>query len=222
MRVTEGYARPGRHRRRAWAAGNRGNAAARLELERAIHAEVARELAGSRPLLDCGCGTGWLLRSLADAGVAADRLHGVDLDPGRVEAARARVPGARVAAADMTRLPYGDNRFGAVFFVMSLSSLGGDDVEQALAEARRVLAPGGMLVVYELRLANPLNPTTRRVGGSRLGAPGLVPVVSRTLTLLPQVGRRLGPLTPWLRPLLSRVRGLHSHRLTVQHKPDHR
>lgn len=220
MRVTEGYARPGRHRRRAWAAGNRGNAAARLELERAIHAEVARELTGSRPLLDCGCGTGWLLRSLADAGVAADRLHGVDLDPGRVEAARARVPGATVAAADMTRLPYGDDRFGAVLYVVSLSSAGDRDaVRAALREGERVLGPGGVLLCYEPRVPNPLNRSTVRVTGADLRAAGVAPTRSTALTLLPPLGRRLGPFTGALHGWLSGVPPLRSHVLMTHVAP---
>ncbi|MEX2414336.1 MAG: class I SAM-dependent methyltransferase [Thermoleophilaceae bacterium] len=220
MRPTEGYARPGRRRRRAWAADNRGNAADRRELEGAIHAEIAREVGGSRPLLDCGCGTGWLLRSLADSGVAPDRLHGVDLDPARAEAARARAPGANVAVADMTRLPYGNDLFGAVLFVVSLSSAGDRDaVRAALGEARRVLAPGGMILCYEPRIPNPLNRSTVRVTTADLAAAGATPVDRRTLTLLPPLGRRLWRATPALHPLLSGIAPLRSHWLGVHRKP---
>lgn len=212
--------RPRPRRLRAWAADNPGNAAARAELERAILAGVAGELDGARPLLDCGCGTGWLLRALADAGVEPGRLHGVDLDPGRVEAARARVPGATVAVADIGRLPYGDGELGAVLFVVSLSSLGDREaIRAALREGGRVLAPGGVLLCYEPRIPNPLNRSTRRVTRRDLRAAGVAPTRSTALTLFPPLGRRLGPLTGALHGRLSALPPLRSHLLMTHVAP---
>lgn len=220
MRATQAYAHPRRGRRRAWASDNPGNAAARRELLAAIRDVAADRLARDAPLLDCGCGTGWLLSALAEAGVAPDRLHGVDVDPARVESARARVPGATVAVADMTRLPYGDGLFDAVFFVVSLSSMGSREAAHAaLKEGRRVLAPGGALIVYEPRLPNPLNRATVLIGNRDLAAAGVEPTDRRGLTLLPALGRRLGRTTNWSYPLLLRLPPLRSHRLAVHRKP---
>jgi ubiquinone/menaquinone biosynthesis C-methylase UbiE len=167
-------------------------------------------------VLDVGCGTGWCLAGLAAAGAEPQTLHGVDLDAARVEAARARVAGALIEVGDARSLPYAAHTFGVVLLVVVLSSLqGAPDAVTALREARRVLAPGGVLLVYEPRLPNPLNFRTRVVRDRDLDMAGLVPRTEQSLTLLPQLGRRLGRLTPVLHPTLSRVPALRSHRLVI-------
>jgi ubiquinone/menaquinone biosynthesis C-methylase UbiE len=220
MRPAEGYGGRPRRRREAWSIDNPGNRAARRELLTAIEDVAAVEIAGPRPLLDCGCGTGWLLEALAEGGVAPERLHGVDRDGGRVAAARERVPRATALVGDAMRLDYPNDTFAAVFFVVSLSSMGGRHaVRAAMAEGRRVLAPGGALVIYELRVPNPFNRGTRLVGDDDLTAAGVAPEHERSLTLLPALGRRMGAMTASLHPRLSRLTFLRTHRLIVARKP---
>jgi SAM-dependent methyltransferase len=202
--------------RGAWSADNPGNRAAREELFGAIRRAAAAQLAGDGDLLDCGCGTGWLLEALAADGIAPRRLYGVDADSGRVAATQRRVPGAAVDVAAAQALPFDDGAFGAVFMVVSLSSMGSKEaVLAALAESRRVLTPDGALFVYEPRFPNPLNRRTRLLRRADLAAAGLTPSESRSLTLLPPLGRRLGRFTPDLHPRLSALPPLRSHRLLV-------
>ena len=138
--------------KRAWSAANPGNRAARRQLLAAILAAAEPQLRGDGALLDCGCGTGWLLEALVEAGVDVSRLHGVDADPNRAAAAACRVPGSRAITAEAGDLPYPDSSFDAVFCIVSLSSFGSSSATRvALAETRRVLAPGGVLVIYEPR-----------------------------------------------------------------------
>lgn len=180
---------------------------------------TAPEIEGSSPLLDCGCGTGWLLDALAEAGVTPARLHGIDVNPERVAAARTRVPEAALVAADARSLPYPDSTFGAVFQIVALSSMGDRAATRlALEESWRVLTGGGALAVYESRLPNPLNTETRTLRRTDLA--GCVPaaVTSRSLTLLPPLGRRLGRWTGVAHPALSHVALLRSHRLLVLRK----
>jgi SAM-dependent methyltransferase len=211
--IYDRYARSPR-RRRAWAADNPGNVAIRGELLSYILRLARAQIESSGPILDLGSGTGWLLRALANAGVSAQRLTGLDVQPSRVAAARQAVPGARVMVADVRRLALPDGEFSLVLMLTLLSSLGSAGaVRQALAEARRVLAPGGLLLCYEPRVPNPLNRRTRLIGDGDLAAAGIVPHEDTTLTLVPALARRLGRRTPERYARLARLRALRTHRL---------
>jgi ubiquinone/menaquinone biosynthesis C-methylase UbiE len=198
---------------RRWAADNPGNQAIREEVAAAAlrAAEPALRVGGD--VLDAGCGTGWWLARLLEAGVAAERLHGIDRDAARVAAAGQRAPGARVVEGDVRSLPYADGSFGAVFMLTVLSSV--DDAAAAAAEAWRVLAPGGLLVIWEPRAPNPVNRATQLVRPGDLAGIVGAPRSSETLTLLPWIARRLGRRTADWYPRLAAVPALRTHRLTV-------
>lgn len=208
--VYAGY-RADPRKRRAWDAQNRGNAAIREELARAVLDLVAAELAGEGMLLDVGCGTGWWLERLLREGVAAERLLGVELLPERARAARARVPGARIERADSRQLPFPDGGCSLVSMFTVLSSMGSSsEVRAALREAWRVLAPGGAVAVWEPRWPTP-NRHTRLVSPGELrSALGVKPSV-RTITLAPPLARSMGGLYG----PLARMAPLRSHHLMV-------
>jgi SAM-dependent methyltransferase len=91
-------------------------------------------------VLDVGAGDGTLLATLRDLGWT---VHGLDFDERAVEAAASR--GVEVQLGDPRKLPYADTSFDAV--VMSHVIEHVEDPGVVLAEAWRVLAPGGELVV---------------------------------------------------------------------------
>jgi SAM-dependent methyltransferase len=218
-RVYGGYARSER-KRRAWAAGNPGNAAIRAELAELALRRAARHLDRDGAIVDLGCGGGWWLGELVQAGVAPERLHGVDLLAGRLQRARVAAPGADVRPADVRALPFEDAGFELAFAFTVLSSLpDAASVEAALGEASRILSPGGLLLCYEPRIPNPLNRETRliSIGELRTGLGGELEVTP--LTLLPALARRLGPRTARLYPRLARARPLLTHRLVAWNKP---
>lgn len=118
----------------------------RASVQRAVRERVLDLLAeaapGARRALDVGAGTGALLARLAAARPALAAVA-VDLAPGMCAAARTAVPRAAVATADAEALPF---RGGAFDLVVSTSTLQWlPRLAPALAEARRVLAPGGVL-----------------------------------------------------------------------------
>lgn len=112
-----------------------------------IDALVGELFAGLPPaakVLDVGCGTGEHLQRAVDAGLSA---FGVEPAPAMLDIARRNVPGARVTQGVATDLPFGDGEFDLLVMVEVLRYLDRPDTEKALAEARRVLKPGGQLFV---------------------------------------------------------------------------
>jgi len=208
-RVFTGY-RDDPRRRVAWDAGNPGNAAIRDELARATLAALAERDSGGL-LLDAGCGSGWWLQRLRDEGIAANRLAGVELLADRAQVARERVPGAHVLCDDIRRLPFEPDSCAMVTLFTVLSGMASAaDVQSALAEARRVLAPGGAVVVWEPRVIT-RNPDTRLIRRRELHR-GLGPNVrARSITVAPPLARRAA----WAYTGLAALPPLRSHRLFV-------
>jgi SAM-dependent methyltransferase len=100
--------------------------------------------------LDIGTGTGRLLELLAprvDAGLGIDASRTM-LALARVRLARAELCHCAVRLADMYALPLPDGCFDLVVLQMVLHYA--EDPAAAMAEARRVLAPGGRLLVVDL------------------------------------------------------------------------
>ena len=207
---TERDASPPRGRSR-----NPGDQAVLDGLRRALDAIASDQLSGTGRILDVGCGTGGWLRGLSDV-VDSRRLYGVDVSAEALRVANERVPGATLAVADARKLPFEAGEFELVLmFTVLMFVPKGRDTEQAVHEAERVLAPGGLLVIYDMRMPNPFNPSNRLIRRGEIP----LPAQSKTLTLFPPLARRLGPLTPIAYPLLENVAPLRSHRLWWYQKP---
>jgi ubiquinone/menaquinone biosynthesis C-methylase UbiE len=104
---------------------------------------LAGDLTGRR-VLDVGCGQGELLRG-AGARFECART-GVDFAVTRLSAAMDGARPIRLVAHDLARpLPFADGAFDVVFCTETLEHLKGPAA--CLAEIRRVLAPGGRLIV---------------------------------------------------------------------------
>jgi ArsR family transcriptional regulator len=119
--------------------------------EREVEAALARLFEGGRipALLDIGTGTGRVLECLASR---VERGVGVDSSREMLAVARARLAAARhahchVRQADMYALPMLDGSFDAVTLHLVLHYA--DRPAAVIAEAARVLKPGGRLVVVD-------------------------------------------------------------------------
>jgi SAM-dependent methyltransferase len=86
----------------------------------------------------------------------ADEVVGIDVSSAVVDAARARHPALSGRTADVRALPFEDAEFDAVFSNSTLDHFDTpEEIVTALGECRRVLRPGGQLIVT---LDNPWNP----------------------------------------------------------------
>ncbi|MGW2345074.1 class I SAM-dependent methyltransferase [Streptomyces sp. NPDC001661] len=95
----------------------------------------------ARTLLDLACGTGLVTRHLTRPD--GPRPIGIDRASGMLRAAAPRLSGAAFQA-DARHLPFADGTFDAVTAVWLLHLL--DDAAPVIAEAARVLRPGGVFV----------------------------------------------------------------------------
>jgi ubiquinone/menaquinone biosynthesis C-methylase UbiE len=150
----------------ARAAGYEGGWLGRLHQQIADRtAELALGVAPApQRVLDVGCGTGYLLRRLADRCPDAAELTGVDPASAMIAAARAAAADDRLRWREGTAeaLPFADGAFDLVVSTTSFDHWA--DQRAGLRECARVLAPGGWLVLTDL-FSPLLLPTL--VGGRR-------------------------------------------------------
>ncbi len=97
---------------------------------------------------DLGCGTGHLAGLLAPN---VKKVIGVDQSPAMLKAAQKRLErfsNVELLEGDITKLPIASGACDAVLLVLVLTYV--DAYGEALKEAKRVLKPGGQLVVIDL------------------------------------------------------------------------
>jgi SAM-dependent methyltransferase len=106
--------------------------------ERVVRGLVRKYARPDLPILDAGCGTGLNLRHLPAGSV------GLDINPRNVETVTRRLPHQQCVLGDVEAMPFADASFGTVVCTEVLEHV--PDPRRALAEIRRVLMPGGVLI----------------------------------------------------------------------------
>ncbi|MFI6347740.1 class I SAM-dependent methyltransferase [Streptomyces sp. NPDC050560] len=101
-------------------------------------------VAGGGPVADVGCGPGHFTAHLRELGVDA---FGIDLSPAMIDVARRDHPGLRFEVGSMTDLDLADASVTGLLASWSLIHVPDDAVPTVLAHFRRVLRPGGPLLL---------------------------------------------------------------------------
>lgn len=100
--------------------------------------------AGGGPVADVGCGPGHITARLHELGVDA---FGIDLSPAMIDLARHDHPGLLFEVGSMTDLRLADASVTALLACWSLIHVPDSEIAGVLGHFRRVLRPGGLLLV---------------------------------------------------------------------------
>lgn len=110
-------------------------------------ADLANVGFGDR-VLDVATGTGDLAIELRGRVGDSGEVVGLDFSEGMLELAREKAPGIRFDQGSALDLPYADGEFAAA--TVGFGARNFSDLGRGLAEMRRVVRPGGRVVVLEI------------------------------------------------------------------------
>lgn len=99
---------------------------------------------GAGPVADVGCGPGHVTAHLHNLGID---VFGIDLSPAIIEIARREHPDLRFEVGSMTDLPLADASVVALLAFWSLIHIPDDEIPAVFDHFRRVLRPGGPLLL---------------------------------------------------------------------------
>lgn len=97
-------------------------------------------------VLDAGCGAGRMMTYLKQLDPSV-QLTGIDLAPGMVARARRNHPDRRIEEGDLAALPFANAQFEGLLSWYSIIHTPTSELPRIVAEFRRVLRPGGLLLV---------------------------------------------------------------------------
>jgi SAM-dependent methyltransferase len=106
-------------------------------------------------VLDVGCGVGKTDGFLCPG---IGKLSGVDISSASIERARRENPMVHYEVYDGNMLPFADEMFDAAFLICVLHHVLPAERATLLLDVRRILKPGGVVLIFE---HNPFNPLTR-------------------------------------------------------------
>lgn len=149
----------------------------------------AAELRAGERVLDLGSGAGHDALRAADLVGPTGRVDGVDFTPAMLARARSAAAGRENVAfheADIQHLPFRDASFDVVMTNCVVNLV--PDKRRTFAEARRVLQPGGRLVVSDIVFTREPDPAVRADDVLACACVGGAALLADYLTWLRELG----------------------------------
>ncbi len=111
-------------------------------------------------VLEIGFGTGHCLKQMAQSVGENGQVYGIDISSGMLEVSKRRLEKAGLldrvdlCCGDALKMPYGYNKFDAVFMSLTLELFDTPEIPKVLGEIKRVLRSGGRLGVFSMSKEN--------------------------------------------------------------------
>jgi len=119
---------------------------------------LVQYVSSGEKILDLGCGSGRLLEILKDRNIS---YFGIDGSENLIEIAKRNYPDFKFQVTDVLSLPFPNNFFDKIFSIRVLMHVPSKEFQlQFLKEAKRVLKPGGLLILtawYLWKLRSKIN-----------------------------------------------------------------
>jgi len=166
-------------------------------------------------ILELGCGEGGVLLECLSNGAEPDRLHGIDLLPGRITKAHETVAELPLACANGENLPYPSGTFDLVLQFTVFTSILDRSLKAGIAQEmlRVVRKPQGAILWYDFWI-NPTNKQTKGIRPKEIQT--LFPdcrLTFRRITLAPPIARRVVPISRISAEALEKLKVFNSHYL---------
>lgn len=116
-----------------------------------IKQSVARHISRNNlsPVLDICCGTGKQCRLIGDNG---QKVIGLDIDSKMIEYAASKYPCLPFVCADASHLPFRKKSIRGIVISYALHEKTPEMRSRMLAEAERLLAPGGLIILVDYEI----------------------------------------------------------------------
>jgi SAM-dependent methyltransferase len=178
-----------------------GDTAQPLNLRKRLQFLASHGVSPGRLVLDGGCGRGEYVVALRDSGVCA---FGAEYLSDKVRHHAPGVPTGTILQADLEHLPYRSAAFDVVFLNEVLEHV--PDEAAALREVRRVLQPGGLLIILSPNRLYPFETHGVHLRRSGRLVPPYVPLVPYVPLIVGRKVFRYWARNYWPRELARLVR----------------
>jgi ubiquinone/menaquinone biosynthesis C-methylase UbiE len=164
-------------------------------------------------VLDLGCGNATNLANFVNYGFSPGNLFGLDIRKEDVIDASKYHKHLNLLVADGKRLPFPDESFNIILTFTLFATILDEGVREKVAiEIMRILKKGGIVLWYDMRVDNPLNPYVKKVTLKEIKK--LFPKTSiklKSITLNPFITRKLVSFSHTLTTVLNTIPVLHTH-----------